>query len=200
VRLGILGGTFNPPHVGHLVCAQEARDQLGLDRVVLLPAGTPPHKEVSEEPGAAHRAEMCRRAAADAEWLEVLPRELERPGPSYTVDTLRELHARTSGDELTFIVGGDMALSLPSWREPAEILRLARLGVAERAGAARAEIAAVLGLFAGRVEFFTMPRLDVSSTDVRERARAGRPIRWLVPDGVAAYIAEHRLYASGGAR
>jgi nicotinate-nucleotide adenylyltransferase len=199
VRIGILGGTFNPPHVGHLVCAQEARDQLGLDRVVLLPAGIPPHKEVDDEPGAAHRAEMCRRAAAGADWLDVSSLELERPGASYTVDTLGELHARTPGDELTFIVGGDMALSLPSWRRPADILGLARLGVAERAGAARAEIAAVLQPFGGRVEFFAMPRIDISSTDVRERARAGRPIRWLVPDGVAEYIAEHRLYAVGSA-
>jgi nicotinate-nucleotide adenylyltransferase len=199
VRIGILGGTFNPPHVGHLVCAEAAQDELGLDRVLLLPAGTPPHKEVEDEPGDTHRAEMCRRAADGAGWLEVSTLELERPGASYTVDTLGELHARTPGDDLTFIVGGDMALSLPSWRRPAEILRLARLGVAERAGATRAEIAVVLQPLGGRVEFFTMPRLDVSSTDVRERVRAGRPIRWLVPDAVAAYIAEHGLYARDAA-
>jgi nicotinate-nucleotide adenylyltransferase len=198
VRIGILGGTFNPPHVGHLVCAQEAREQLGLARVLLVPAGTPPHKEVDDDPGSEHRAEMCRRAAADADWLEVSNLELERPGPSYTVDTLGELHARTPGDELTFIVGGDMAMSLPSWHEPAEVLRLARLGVAERAGAARGAIAAALEPFAARVEFFAMPRIDVSSTDVRRRARARRPMRWLVPDGVVEYIAEHGLYRPGG--
>jgi nicotinate-nucleotide adenylyltransferase len=199
VRLGLLGGTFNPPHIAHLVCAQEARAQLDLARVVLVPAAVPPHKEVPEEPGVEHRLAMCRRAAALEPWLEVAEAELERPGPSYTVDTLRELHARAPEDELTFIVGGDMALSLPSWREPDEILRVARLGVAERAAAARAEIAAALEPLSAsdRVSFFAMPRLDVSSTDMRARVRAGRPIRWLVPDPVADYIGEHGLYRGG---
>jgi nicotinate-nucleotide adenylyltransferase len=186
--------------VGHLVCACEAVEQLGLDRVVLIPTNTPPHKEAEADPGAAHRLEMCRRAVAGDERLEASGIELERPGPSFTVDTLKELHARAPESELTFIVGGDMALSLSTWREPAEVLSLARLGVVERAGAARRDIAEALVPLGGaeRVDYFTMPRIDISSTDLRRRVAAGRSIRYLVPDAVAGYIAERGLYREAG--
>ena len=198
MRLGLLGGTFNPPHLGHLVCAQEARDQLGLDQVLLVPVREPPHKELADDPGPERRLEMCRLAAAEDGGLGVSGIELELDPPSYTVATLRELHARRPGDDLTFIVGGDMAASLASWREPAEVLRLARLGVVERAEDSREAIAAAVDDTEGataRMDFFTMPRLDLSSTDVRERVAAGKPIRWLVPAPVAAYIADEGLYA-----
>lgn len=195
-RLGILGGTFNPPHLGHLVCAQEAVDQLGLARVVLMPTNTPPHKEAEADPGAALRVEMCRRAVEGDDSLAVSDLELSRPGPSFTVDTLKALHATQPESELTFIVGGDMAMSLPEWREPEQILALARLGVVARAGAARADIEARLAAFGGRgrVDHFTMPRLDISSTDLRRRVAHGRPIRYLVPDTVADFVAERGLY------
>jgi nicotinate-nucleotide adenylyltransferase len=178
------------------VCAQEAVVALGLDRVLLLPTNTPPHKEAEADPGAAHRAEMCRRAAAGDQCLGVCDIELERPGPSYTVDTLRELNAREPESELTFIVGGDMALSLSEWREPEQVLALARLGVVERAGAARADIEARLAPLGaeGRIDYFAMPRLDVSSTELRRRVSAGLPIRYLVPSAVAEYVEEHGLY------
>jgi nicotinate-nucleotide adenylyltransferase len=168
--------------------------QLGLDRVALLPVSTPPHKQASDDPGPEARLELCRRAVAGADGLEVLDLEVARGGPSFTVDTLRALHATGSGDDLTFIVGGDMALSLPTWREPEEVLRLARLGVAERSGAVRADIEDRLAPLGGRIDFFDMPRIDLSSTDVRARVAAGRPVRYLVPDAVAAYIAEKGLY------
>lgn len=192
---GLLGGTFNPPHVAHLACALEAADQLGLERVLLLPAGSPPHKPVPADPGPQVRAELCRLAVEGEPRLGVCEVELAREGPSYTVDTLRALDAAGHG-ELTFIVGGDMALSLPGWREPEELLRLARLAVAERAGARRERIERRLaGLAgAGRVVFFAMPRLDVSSTDVRARVAAGRPYRHLVGPAVAGAIAERGLY------
>jgi nicotinate-nucleotide adenylyltransferase len=200
MRLGILGGTFNPPHVGHLVCAQEAYEQLGLDRVVLMPAGVPPHKDVSPGPGAEARHELCRLAIDGDERLAVSRLELDRPGRSYTVDTLRTLHDESPQDDLTFIVGGDMARSLPSWREPEAVLELAMLAVAERAGAEREEIRGELRVLGGRdriterVRFFEMPRIDVSSSLVRERVATGRPIRYLVPDAVAAAIAQHGWY------
>ncbi len=188
-RIGLLGGTFNPPHLGHLVCAMEARDQLGLDEVRLVVAASPPHKEVEDDPGAAVRVELARLAAAEEPGLAVSTVELDRPGPSYTVDTLREIHARAPGDELTFIVGGDMAHSLPAWREPEAILELAELGVAEREGVRRADILERLsGLAVDRVRFFDMPRIDVSSTDIRRRVRELRPIRYLVPDEVVRAI------------
>ena len=195
-RLGILGGTFNPPHVAHLVCAQEARSQLGLDRVVLMPVHTPPHKAAVDDPGGEVRLEMCRAAADGDPGLEVSRLELDRGGPSYTVDTLRAIHASAPGDELTFIVGGDQAQGLPTWREPAAILALAVLAVAEREGIVREDVRARLDELApaGRLAFFDMPRIDVSSSDVRRRVAAGRPIRHLVPDRVAALIAKRGLY------
>lgn len=194
--VGLLGGSFNPPHIGHLVCAQEARDQLGLDRVLLLPAHEPPHKELSGDPGPRARLDMCRLAVGADPGLGVCTLELEREGPSYTVDTLRLLHEREPGDELTFIVGGDMADALPSWREPAEVLRLARMAVTGRAELSQGELVERLAdLHDGsRVVFFTMPRLDVSSTDLRRRVAEGRPIRHLVPDAVADEIAARGWY------
>ena len=199
MKLGLLGGTFNPPHIGHLVCAQEALFQLELDRVLLIPVHEPPHKGIESDPGLEHRVEMCRLALEDG--LELSLVDAEVPGPSYTVDTLRRLHERCPGDDLTFLVGGDMALSLPAWREPAAILELASLGVAEREGVRRTDIAERLsGLGADRVRFFDMPRLDISSSLIRRMVAAGRPIRGLVPDGVAAYIEEVGLYRAVAVR
>lgn len=194
--VGLLGGTFNPPHLGHLICAQEAREQLGLERVELVPVFSPPHKAVADDPGPEVRLELCRAAVEGEEGLGVCEVEVRRGGPSFTVDTLRELDASDSrAPELTFIVGGDMALSLPSWREPEEILRLARLGVAERGEARRAQIdRALSGYDDARIDFFAMPRIDLSSTEIRARVAAGRRVRHLVPAGVADAIAERGLY------
>ena len=194
-RIGLLGGTFNPPHIGHLVCADQAIAQLELDRVLLVPVHEPPHKGVEADPGVEHRVELCTRAAAGDERLAVSRVDADVPGPSFTVDTLRRLHERSPGDQLTFIVGGDMALSLPTWREPEAILELAEFGVAEREGVRRADIAERLsGLSTERVRFFDMPRLDVSSSLIRRLVATGRPIRYLVPDGVADYIKTAGLY------
>jgi len=198
-RLGILGGTFNPPHLGHLLCAQEARAGLGLDAVWLVPVRTPPHKALQADPGLEQRVALCEAAAAGDEGLTVSRIEVDREGASYSVDTLRGLHARQPEHELTFIVGGDMAHSFPSWREPEAVLELASLGVAERSGVARDDIVERLSPLRGapeRVRFFDMPRLDVSSSMIRRRVAEGRPIRYLVPDRVAAHIAEHGLYRS----
>ena len=194
-RLGLLGGTFNPPHIGHLVCAQEAAVQLALDRVELMPVHAPPHKELEADPGPEVRARLCELAVAGNPALGVCRVELSRPGPSYTVDTLEAL---AGADDLTFIVGGDMAWSLPAWREPEKVLSLARLGVAEREGVRRADIldhlSAALEGAPERIDFFDMPRLDISSSDIRRRAGAGRPIRYLVPDEVAAFVQHEGLY------
>ncbi len=195
-ELGILGGTFNPPHVGHLMMVEEARDQLGLDRVMLMPVARPPHKEADADPGADVRLALCLLAVASAPGVEVSPLEIERGGASYTVDTLRELHDREPEHALTFIVGGDMADSLPSWREPEAVLRLARLAVAERDGLRREDIAGRLApLHPGdRVVFFDMPRIDLSSSAIGERVGEGRSIRYLVPDPVAEAIRSRSLY------
>jgi nicotinate-nucleotide adenylyltransferase len=201
--VGILGGTFNPPHIGHLVCAQEARAQLELDRVLLMPVHTPPHKAARDDPGPDVRLALCQAALAGDDELEASALEIERGGPSYTVDTLRALHGSREGDDLTFIVGGDMASSLPSWREPEAVLELARVAVAEREEHRRQEIAERLGALRGadeRVVFFTMPRLDISSSDIRRRIAQRRPIRWLVPGEVCDEIERRGLYGAAAGK
>ena len=196
-RVGILGGTFNPPHLAHLVCASEAATQLRLDRVLLTPVAEPPHKEAAADPGADVRLELCRLAVAGDERLGVCDLEVTRGGPSYTVDTLRALHARDPEDHLTFILGGDIALGLPTWHEPEAVLGLATLAIAERSGASRADVAGRLDEAFGGVaslEFFDMPRIDISSSQIRRRIADGQSIRYLVPDAVADRIEQGRLY------
>jgi nicotinate-nucleotide adenylyltransferase len=196
VRVGILGGTFNPPHLGHLVCAQEAYLQFELDLVTLMPARIPPHKPVEDEPGVEHRFELCRLAVSGDERMTVSELETMRPGPSYTVDTLQELHKRDPDSELFLIVGGDVAAGLPQWREPKRVLELATLAVAKRSGTSRSRVQRALDELGGvaREQFFRMPRIGVSSTLVRRRVRAGQPIRYLVPEAVAGYIEREALY------
>ena len=195
-RVGLLGGTFNPPHLAHLICAQEAWAQLGLDRVVFVPVYEPPHKEAERDPGVEHRVELCRRAVAGDERFSVSRVEVDVPGRSYTVDTLSRLHQSSPEDELTFIMGGDMAHALPTWHEPETVLSLATLGVAEREGVGRNDISERLAGLAGaeRIRFFDMPRIDISSSLIRHRVAAGRPIRYLVPGPVADYIESAGLY------
>lgn len=196
-RVGILGGTFNPPHLAHLVCASEAAAQLELDRVLFTPAATAPHKQSESDPGAEERLALCELAVAGDERLGVCDIEVRRGGVSYTVDTLRELHEHAPEDHLTFIVGGDIALGLPSWHDPAGVLQLATLAVAERSGAGRHDVAERLEqAFPGQgsLRFFEMPRLDISSSEIRRRVAAGATIRYLVPDPVAEHIARRKLY------
>ena len=201
MRIGILGGTFNPPHLGHLICAQEAYLQLGLDRVTLIPARIPPHKPVEDEPGAGHRLELCRLAIrGDQERFEVSDLEIGRDGPSFTVDTLEELHSSAPDHELFLIVGGDIAAGLPNWHEPERVLSLATLAVAKRRGTSREAVDGALRTLRGgeRTRFFQMPRIAISSTMLRDRVRAREPIRFYVPDPVIGYIDRHRLYAGVG--
>ncbi|HTC59543.1 MAG TPA: nicotinate (nicotinamide) nucleotide adenylyltransferase [Solirubrobacteraceae bacterium] len=195
-RVGILGGMFNPPHIGHLALARAAASGLGLQQVLLTPVLIPPHKPAKWDPGAEHRRRMCELAIGDDPRLGVCTLELERPGPSYTIDTLRSIHASDPDAELTLIVGADMASTLASWREPREILKLASLAVAEREDTSRRDVLDALAPLEGeaRAEFVEMPRLDVSSSLVRKHLTSGEPIDELVGSEVAAYIAEHELY------
>ena len=161
-----------------------------------MPVAIPPHKEAREDPGGAARLELCRLAIGDDDRLGVSSLEVDRGGASYTVDTLRLFRDLEPEHDLIFIVGGDMAQSLPAWREPEAILALARLAVAEREGVRREDIARRLEpLHDGdRVLFFDMPRVDISSSAVRRRVADGRPIRYLVPEGVESYIKKVGLY------
>ena len=198
MRVGIYGGVFNPPHHGHLIAAQEAHSQLGLDVVVWIPVGYAPHREIESDPGAEARFEMVEMATGADERFRVSRLELERDGPSYTVDTLRQLRERRPDAEFFLILGGDQALALPSWHEPEGVLDLATIAVFERGSSNREAITAELARLKGgeRVRFLEMPRIDISSTLVRERAAAGKPIRYLVPDKVANFIGAQSLYGS----
>jgi nicotinate-nucleotide adenylyltransferase len=202
MRIGILGGTFNPPHLGHLVAAQEAYRELDLDQVTLIPAGIPPHKPVDEEPGPEHRLELCRLAVGDDERFAVSDLELRRDGPSYTVDTLDVLRSQSPSDDLFLILGGDIAAGLPNWHEPERVLELATVAIAKRRGTAKAAVDDALASLAGgeRARFFQMPRIGISSTMVRRRVRAGQPIRYFVPDRVMHYIDRHGLYGPPGGK
>jgi nicotinate-nucleotide adenylyltransferase len=232
--LGVLGGTFNPPHLGHLALARHAQRQLGLERVLLVPAHTSPGKagggHDAHDPGPEQRLQMCRLAVADAEAalpgepstparsrpggdgglagarVCVCAVEIERGGVSYTVDTLSALHDRHPHAQLTLIVGADVARTLGSWREPARVLELAGVAVAERPGTQRGGVLEALaelgdpsaGAGRARVSFVEMPAVEISSSLVRERAARGEPIEQLVGGPVASYIAEHRLYRPEG--
>ncbi len=195
-RIGILGGTFNPPHLGHLALAHSAREELRLDRVVLMPAHSAPHKTGELDPGPEQRLAMCRLLVGDSDEPSVCALEVERGGVSYTVDSLSTIHDTDPDAQLTFVVGADVAATLASWRQPARVLELADLAVAARAGAARQRVLdAVAGLDAdAHVRFLEMPRIDVSSSMVRRRAAWREPIAQLVGPSVAAYIDEHGLY------
>jgi nicotinate-nucleotide adenylyltransferase len=194
--IGVLGSAFNPPHLGHLALAQEALWQLGLAEVVLVPTGQAPHKRIAEDPGKEQRLAMTRLAAADDSRFSVSSLEVEREGPSYTYETL-ELLAKERGDsELVFVMGADAAVGLESWREPERVVRLARLAVARRAGVSESEVAAVMRSLGAddRATMLEMPQFGVSSSAVRERAAAGRPLRYLVPEPVARFIEEKGIY------
>lgn len=201
-RVGILGGAFNPPHLGHLWLAQEAHARLGLDRVLLVPFGQAPHRVLEADPGPEQRLRMAQLAAGGDERLGVSAIEVDRPGPSYMADTLTQLREIEPATELTLVLGADQAMRLRGWHEPERVLDRARVAVADREGFGRDEVVAALDGLAGAeaIEGFALPRIEVSSTLVRERVAAGLPIRYLVPDAVAEHVAEQGLYARLEAR
>jgi nicotinate-nucleotide adenylyltransferase len=202
LRVGILGGAFNPPHIGHLVCAQEALIQLELDTLVWVPVGEAPHRELQEDPGPEGRLEMVELAIADDERFTASRIEIDREGPSYTLDTLDELHKQSSKDELFLILGGDQAAALATWHEPEKVLERATLVVFERMSWGRNAIVIKIGRMPGaeRVRYLDMPLIQVSSSAIRRRVGEGVPIRYMVPDKVVEYIATHELYGGKGSR
>jgi nicotinate-nucleotide adenylyltransferase len=199
LRVGILGGAFNPPHVGHLVCAQEALVQLELEKVVFMPVGQAPHRELQDDPGAEARLEMVELAVGDDARFATSRAELDRPGPSYTADTLRDLRSKAPDDELFLILGGDQAAALQGWHEPETVLSLATVAVVERTNWSRNAIGIKIGRLPGaeRIRYLDMPVMQVSSSAIRRRVAEGLPIRYLVPDKVANYIGTNGLYGAG---
>ena len=193
----MLGSAFNPPHLGHLVLAQEAAAQLGLSRVLLVPTGRAPHKEIADDPGARARLEMAAAAAngavIEADGVEVEQAERDNE-PSYAFRTLEELAKRD--EDLVWIMGADAAAGLEEWRRPERVLELARVAIAQRPGVEPAAVENVLERLGGtdRATFIDMPVIGISSSMVRERVRDGRPIRYLVPAEVAEVIESRGLY------
>jgi len=188
MRIGVFGGTFDPPHLGHLVVASDACEALGLGRVLWIPSAVPPHKLRTVQAPAHARLEMVRAAIGGDPRFEADDVELRREGPSYTVDTLRELAARHPGDELVLLIGADNLREIPGWREPREILRLARVAVLSRDGAGVPPDSPI------PATSVAVTRVDVSATEVRRRAAAGETIRYLVPDAVRALVERRGLY------
>lgn len=199
--LGVLGGTFDPIHLAHLALAQEAADSLGLERVMFVPAGSPPHKPGVAMASGGDRLAMVELAIAGNDRFVASRVELDREGPSYTVDTLEALDASRRADgaigDLILVLSADAFLGLMSWRNPRRVLELARLAVAPRDGYPEAGpgfLATNLPELAHRAMFLDGPRIRLSASDLRERAAAGRSLRYLVPDAVVAYIGDHGLY------
>ena len=197
MRIGILGGTFDPIHLGHVTLAREAQQCAALDRLLLVPARIPPHKHAASA-SAEDRLEMCRLACRELPGVVVTDLELHRDGPSFTVDTLRELRRAEPEADLLLVLGWDAARLLPAWREPRQVLELAGLVLFRRPGVPgpSEEDLRAAGIDPERAELCDSDTPEVDATEIRRRAAAGEPLGGLVPPAVAAYIAEHRLYGS----
>ena len=193
-RVGMMGGTFDPIHVGHLAIADDVREALGLERILFVPAGTPPHKPASDVTPVEHRVALVEAAIADNDGFELSRIEVDRPGPSYTVDTVEQLAATF---DVTVILSVETFHELPTWHEPDRLFAAAHVAVVPREGYAAPDPAWLARTFPGRedrVRYVEAPHLGVSSTGIRARVAAGRTIRYLVPGAVASYIDAHRLY------
>ena len=198
MKIGVLGGTFDPIHNAHIVVAEEARVELDLTEILFVPAGQPWLKENTPISAAAHRVEMVRLAIADKPYFRLSTMEIERGGPSYTIDTIAELRAGFgAGNELFLILGWDSLAELPKWREPSRLITLCRLVVAPRPGYPRPELNALETVIPGisqRVTVMEKPEIDISASDIRNRVAQGLSIRHLVPEPVERYITQHKLY------
>jgi nicotinate-nucleotide adenylyltransferase len=196
-RVGMMGGTFDPIHLGHLAIADDVGDALALDRILFVPAGVPPHKPVAEVTSVEHRVAMVALAIADNPAFQLSRIEVDRPGPSFTVDTVEEL---ARDHDVTVILSAETFHELPSWRAPERLFAAARVAVVPREGYAAPDPAWLSRAFPGRedrVTYVEAPHLGVSSTGIRARIATGRTVHYLVPPAVAAYIAEHGLYRAG---
>lgn len=197
-KIGILGGTFDPIHIGHLVTAEAVRNEYTLDRVLFIPAANPPHKQAQKVTRAMHRYIMTVLATYSNPYFQVSSIELDRPGPSYTIDTIYELKARFgSAAELYFITGADAIQEIPTWDRIEELLGLCQFIAATRPGCFPSvdHIKAHFGkLGQRRIHRLTTPELEISSTDIRERIRTNHSIKYIVPENVEQYIVKEGLY------
>lgn len=196
-RIGLMGGTFDPIHYGHLVTAEEAFVRFKLDKVVFIPSGNPPHKANRRISDGSHRFIMAQMATITNPHFDVSRIEVDEDGPTYTVDTLKKLKADQMRDaELIFITGADAILEIYNWKSPQELFKLCRFAAATRPGYVVSDelIKSVAAFGRDRLEFFEVPALAISSTDIRRRVKEARPVRYLLPDGVISYIIKNGLY------
>jgi len=198
MKLGILGGTFDPIHLGHLLIAEITRESLGLAKVLFVPAGNPPHKQDVEKTSAVHRRRMVELAISDNPYFELCSIDLERPGPHYSVDTARLICSRyqISADDCFFIIGSDSLVDLPAWHQPAKLIEVCRLAVVHRPGyqANLSDLAQIIPGLQQRIDWVEIPVVDFSSSTIRRKAAAGQSIRYQLPDRVREYVVEHKLY------
>jgi nicotinate-nucleotide adenylyltransferase len=197
MRLGVIGGSFDPIHIGHLIVAQEASTSLALERMLFVPAGQPPHKLGRAMADPEHRVEMVRRAIASNVHFSLSRVDVDRPGPCYSVDTIRILRETWgAGIEIHFLIGSDSLADLPTWHQPDRLIRLCQVVAVQRPGyqVDLDELDRRVPGAAAAIQMLAAPTLDVSSTAIRERVRSGRSIRYLVPEPVEQYIHAHGLY------
>lgn len=199
MRIGLFGGTFDPIHIAHLIVAEEVRLAAALDQVLFIPASRPWLKADRDIAAPEHRLQMVRLAIASNPFFEVSTAELDRPGPSYTVDTVEAMRrSARPGDELYFIAGADALADMPRWKDPSRLMTLCRIIAVERPGAAPVNPEALIAFIPGVCGCITpikVPQMDISSTMIRDRVRKGLPVRYLVPPEVERYILEHRVYS-----
>jgi nicotinate-nucleotide adenylyltransferase len=195
-RVGILGGTFDPPHIGHLILAEYARGTLDFERLLFVPAADPPHKQDEHKAAIEHRLAMLKFAIADNPHFEISRADIDRPGPHYSVDMVRVIGEEYPDAELYFVMGGDSLTDLPHWHRPAEFIQQCKLAVMRRPdeNVHAGMHDAVLPGLSERVVMIDAPLVGISSTLIAERVGQGQSIRYLVPDSVLSYIVQNRLY------
>ena len=200
MKIGVIGGTFDPIHNGHLVIAEETRGRLNLDEILFVPTGQPWLKGDSPISAAEHRLEMVRLAIADRPYFRLSTVDIERPGPSYSIDTITELQSQLgAGTELFFILGWDSLAELPQWHEPSRLIEMCYLVAVPRPGYRRPKLKSLESSVPGitqRVMLLDSPEIDISASAIRDRVARGLSVRHLVPEPVNRYIKQHKLYVT----
>jgi nicotinate-nucleotide adenylyltransferase len=198
LKVGILGGTFNPIHYGHLLLAESARDRLGLDKVVFIPTGNNPFKTTDWDIDASHRYEMAKRGIESNGYFEISDIEIKREGYTYTIDTLKELEKEYSGDELYLIVGADIVFEIDAWKQAEEVLKKISLVTTFRPGYDQdrldTRVEEIKELYHARILKLYTPEMDISSSEIRSRVKHGYSIKYLLPENVEEYIYQQNLY------
>ena len=198
MKIGVMGGTFDPIHKGHVIVAEEVRTRLSLAEVLFVPAGQPWLNKTGAISAAEHRVQMVRLAIADKPYFRLTTMEVERAGPSYTIDTITELKTQLEpGDELFFILGWDSLAQLPQWRQPRQLVKLCRLVAVPRPGCSLPDLDSLSAVIPGlsrRVILLAYPEVDISAFAIRKQVAQGLSVRHLVPEPVAEYIRKHQLY------